>query len=85
MVMYRDFAKRTADKLGITGLVENLPDGTVYVVAQGEREALEIFIRDYLEKGPVFAKVTSVASEWQKPLEPYPDFRIRFRSFFDRL
>ncbi|MEK9131632.1 MAG: acylphosphatase [Patescibacteria group bacterium] len=85
MVMFRDFAKRTADKLGLTGFVENLSDGTVHLVAQGEREMLTRYIDQYLKSGPTFAKVASVRVEWKTPVESYPDFRIRFSGFFDRL
>lgn len=85
MVMFRDFAKRTADKMGLTGFVENLSDGTVHVVAQGERTILETFIEKYLKIGPTFAKVTLVAVEWKTPIESHSDFRIRFSGFFDRL
>lgn len=82
--MFRDFTKRTADKLGLTGFVENCSDGTVHVVAQGERSALENFVENYLKKGPTFAKVASVAVEWKTPIEQYLDFCIRFSGFFDR-
>ncbi|MEN9614366.1 MAG: hypothetical protein RLZZ347_673 [Candidatus Parcubacteria bacterium] len=82
--MFRDFTKRSAIKLGLTGFVENLSDGTVHVVAQGKRTILETFIETYLKRGPTFAKVTSVAVEWTTPTESYPDFRIRFSGLFDR-
>jgi acylphosphatase len=84
LVMFRDFTKRSADKLGLTGFVENLSDGTVHVVAQGEREVLETFVEKYLKVGPTFAKVTSIAVEWNTPVQSYPNFRIQFSGFFDR-
>lgn len=85
MVMFRDFVKRNATKQGLCGFVENLSDGTVHVVVQGERSVLERFIEQYLKRGPTFAKVTSVAVEWTTLIESYPDFRIRFHGFLDRL
>lgn len=59
MVMYRDFASRTAQKLGLVGAVKNLPDGTVAAVAEGSRESLEKFIT-HLRRGPLLARVDDI-------------------------
>ena len=40
-VGFRHWTARTALSLGLTGWVRNLPDGSVEVQAQGERESLE--------------------------------------------
>lgn len=37
-VGYRAFAKRAADVLQVTGFAENMPDGSVRIIAEGERE-----------------------------------------------
>jgi acylphosphatase len=39
-VGFRHFVRRTARELGLDGRVENLPDGTVQVEAQGPRAEL---------------------------------------------
>ena len=44
MVMFRDFTKRKAGSLGLTGTVKNLKDGSVCVVAQGDEDKLNKFI-----------------------------------------
>ncbi|HEY5918996.1 MAG TPA: acylphosphatase, partial [Chryseolinea sp.] len=42
-VFYRASAKTKADELGITGFVQNLPDGEVYMEAEGPDEKLDLF------------------------------------------
>ncbi len=68
MVMYRDFAKRNARRLGLVGYVKNLDDGSVEVVAQGSRENLEKLI-EQLHKGSMFARVARVDVEWKQQAE----------------
>ena len=54
-VFFRDFVSRQARKLDLTGYVCNLYDGTVEVVAEGERKKLEELI-SYLNMGPPAAR-----------------------------
>ena len=58
-VFYRDSTRRQAQALGITGWVRNLFDRRVEVLACGEAEQLEAFIK-WLEIGPEYAKVTNI-------------------------
>ena len=58
-VGYRFFAKRAAARHQIKGTVKNLPDGSVEVIAEGDRDAMEQFKMD-LATGPLFANVTSL-------------------------
>lgn len=55
-VGFRWWTRQRADALGVTGSVENLPDGSVRVMARGPAEVLERFERD-LEEGPPVARV----------------------------
>jgi len=55
-VGYRYFACREAEALGVTGHVRNLPDGSVEVVAEADRERLEAFA-GRLREGPPFGRV----------------------------
>ena len=64
MVMFRDFVTRKAKRVGVRGFVQNLSNGTVEVVAQGEKEALERLIA-YLHKGSLLSNVQNVAIEWR--------------------
>lgn len=41
---YRAYVMKNAQKLGLVGYVENLLDGTVRVVAEGEKECIEKFV-----------------------------------------
>ena len=76
MVMFRDFAQRHGRVLDIVGEAENLPDGTVRVVAEGKKEDLEAFIRR-LRKGPILARVEDVMVTWQEPSGAFAGFSIR--------
>ncbi len=77
MVMYRDFAQRKARGLRIQGEVTNLPDGTVRVIAEGEREGLDRYIQK-LRKGPLLADVTDVAVAWHPATGGYTKFSITY-------
>lgn len=78
LVMFRDFAKRQADKLGLVGAVENMNDDTVFVVAEGGEAELQKFLA-HLKKGPIFANVSSIEAEWLPASESFKDFRIIYR------
>ena len=75
MVMMRDFVQRKARGLKLTGWVKNLPDGTVEVVAQGERPLLEKLLKK-IHRGSWLAKVDSVVSEWREVGEKFTTFDI---------
>ncbi len=74
-VFFRDFARRHARALGLTGFVRNAEDGTVEVVAEGEEVVLTPFLA-FLRKGPLFAKVENVAEVWGEAEGTFSDFRI---------
>lgn len=75
MVMYRDFASRKANRLGLTGTARNLSDGTVEVIAEGPRKSLDRYIRK-LWKGPILADVTDVAVEWKPATGEFVEFTL---------
>ncbi len=77
MVMYRDFACRNARKLGLKGFVRNEPDGSVSVIAQGERALLEQLI-ERLREGPMLANVENVEVEWGEAKAVYENFDIEY-------
>lgn len=80
LVMYRDFARRRALVYSLTGTARNLKNSNVYVVAEGEEEALNSFLSD-LKKGPFLAKVTNVEAKWLPATGEFKDFSI---IFYDR-
>lgn len=62
-VGYRVAAQKQAQKLGVNGWARNLPSGQVEVVyAVKSEECLQAF-ENWLSKGPLMAKVKSVAVE----------------------
>jgi len=77
LVMYRDFAQRKAARLGIKGTVRNLPNGTVEVIAQGSREALEKYIKR-LHQGSILSRVDAVEVVWRQPSANFTSFDIVF-------
>jgi acylphosphatase len=75
-VGFRDFTRRTAQRLGVGGWVRNLPGGQVEVVADGERPALESLVTA-LRHGPSGALVLDVREEWQPGPGGEKEFVIR--------
>ena len=62
-VGFRYFVQRRAHDLGLGGWVRNNDDGTVEVVAEGDRPQLEQLERA-LKEGPRAAHVDRVDAQW---------------------
>ena len=62
-VAFRWHTQRRATRLGLTGTVRNEPDGSVKIVAEGERSALEAFA-DWTLLGPETARVDRRELDW---------------------
>lgn len=77
LVMYRDFTQRSARALEVVGSVENLPDGSVEVIAQGTPDQLKALVQK-LHEGSILAHVENVAVEWRSPTGTFDDFRITY-------
>ena len=77
-VMFRDFARRKAVKLGIKGFVQNKKDGSVYIVACGDKESMDSFL-NLVKKGSLFSRVEEVKSDTLGKQEcVYKDFIIKY-------
>lgn len=72
-VFFRAFVVEKARELGVAGSVKNRGDGTVEVIAEGEKEILLKLI-EYLKIGPPAASVSNVDIHWG-------DFRGNFNKF----
>ena len=59
-VGYREFTRRAALSLGVSGWVRNRSDGTVEAVVRGPPAAVEALIAE-MRQGPRFANVNSVS------------------------
>lgn len=75
-VGFRYYVLSRARLLGVTGYVRNAPDGTVEVVAEGERGLLEQLL-EAIERGPIGASVHSVDRQWLAARGQYYRFEIR--------
>ena len=72
-VGYRYFASRKAAVYSLKGFVENLIDGRVEVVVEGEKGLIDEFIKD-LRRGPISAHVTDLRIEWETPTFEFEGF-----------
>ncbi|OWY21336.1 acylphosphatase [Sphingobacteriales bacterium UPWRP_1] len=73
-VWFRQSAMRMAVQLGITGFVRNEPDGTVYIEAEGNDNALFGFIT-WCHSGPELAEVSHVSIE-EQAVKHYTQFEV---------
>lgn len=64
-VFFRELACEEARCLGLVGSVKNNPNGTVGVVAQGEKVKLEEF-KICCRKGSEMARVEKIEEEWKE-------------------
>lgn len=76
-VNFRYYTRLRAEALGLSGWVANRSDGTVEVVAEGPRSAVETLL-DFLQKGPPAARVDYVETYWERPTGEFRGFRIRY-------
>ncbi len=76
-VSFRYYTRLEALALGIHGWVRNEPDGSVLVMAEGEKDKLE-YLLAYLHHGPAAAIVQQVSAEWSSGPSEYRDFEIRW-------
>ena len=76
-VGYRNFAQRRAQERRLTGYAINLPDGRVKIRAEGDVEAIDLFVRE-LAAGPPLARVTRVDVSSVPFSGRYQEFGIRF-------
>ena len=76
-VYFRSATETRAEQLGLTGWVKNSPDGSVEVVAEGPRAALQGLLA-FLHQGPPEAHVTDVRAEWLATLGEFKFFEVRW-------
>jgi len=73
-VFYRASTKAVADQIGIKGIIKNLPDGTVYIEAEGNESLMEDFV-DWCKYGPDDARVDDISIE-EIELKNYRNFNV---------
>ncbi len=75
-VFYRDSCRSQATRLGVRGSVRNLADGSVEVVAEGDRERVEELLA-WCRAGPPRATVTGITVSDEVPAAER-SFRIEY-------
>jgi acylphosphatase len=76
-VYFRGTTQTLAEQLGLTGWAKNLPDGSVEVVAEGPRPALQELLA-FLRQGPPGAYVTDVRVDWSAATGEFKFFEVRW-------
>ena len=74
-VFFRASTQSQAGEHSLTGWVRNLPDGTVEIHAEGEKESLGRFI-EWCRQGPPAANVQRLDLDWVAS-QSLSDFEVR--------
>ncbi len=78
-VSFRSETKRIAKNLDIKGWIKNLPDNRVEIIAEGEKDKIDVLI-EFLKKGPPAAKVDNVDVKIENHKGEFKDFSIKYWS-----
>jgi acylphosphatase len=76
-VAFRAATQQQAHHLELTGWVRNCDDGTVELLAEGERTGVQRLV-DWCYQGPPGARVTQVEVSWGEPAGNLEPFHIRY-------
>ncbi|MFX1274321.1 MAG: acylphosphatase [Promethearchaeota archaeon] len=76
-VFFRYTTRKIASRLGLTGRVKNMPDGSVFIEAEGPEEKLKELLK-FSKKGPDRAIVERVEFEISDPMHQYHGFDYDF-------
>jgi len=74
-VGFRFYTNKKANELHISGYVQNKPNGTVYIEAEGQETELLTFI-DWCNIGPQWARVSKVETQFV-PLANHKGFKVK--------
>jgi acylphosphatase len=74
-VFFRDSTRERAEAYGVAGWAQNMPDGSVEAVLEGEPDAIERVMR-FLQSGPSHADVEHIEVTEEEP-EGLSGFSIR--------
>lgn len=76
-VFFRDYTRKEAIYLGLTGWVQNLADGSVEAVLSGDAEIIGQMVT-WLHRGSPMARVDKVQVEDHAAQESFSTFEIRY-------
>ncbi len=75
-VFFRASTQEKARELNLTGFVQNEPNGTVYLEAEGADEALKQLVQ-WAHRGPLRARVDKVTVEEKPEVAGFDTFEQR--------
>ncbi len=75
-VYYRDHCRQAALKLGVTGYVRNLDDGSVKIIAEGDADQLKEYERQ-CKRGSMMAFVQTIEGQEEEATGEFTGFDIR--------
>lgn len=76
-VGFRATTQYHAEKLGLRGYVKNLPDGSVEIVAVGDRETLQKLLKN-LRDDVGAAVIENISVDWYPLKREFTDFSVIF-------
>jgi acylphosphatase len=76
-VGFRFSTIEVARDLGLTGWVKNESDGSVQIMAEGEKEKLENLVT-WAKKGPMLAKVKKIETSWGSSTGEFSSFDVSY-------
>lgn len=76
-VGFRWFVVTNAKKLGLKGYVQNLYNGDVLTVAEGEYSKLEELVK-LVKVGPSHSQVNSFKIDWEEFQNEFKDFEVKY-------
>ncbi len=76
-VGYRAYIYRIARTLGLVGYVKNLEDGSVLIVAEGDKDSIDKLL-EYASRGPPAAIVEHIDVKMEEPKNEFNVFYIDF-------
>ncbi|MFP4105342.1 MAG: acylphosphatase [Phycisphaerae bacterium] len=75
-VGFRYTSTRTAKQYEITGYVKNMPDGTVELVAEGEKKEIDAFLSDLKEQ--MSRHIRDTQQQTANPSGRYSSFGVAY-------
>ena len=74
-VFFRSYLAKNARELGLVGFVRNLSNGSVEVLAEGDKQQLKKLI-EFMKQGPSAAHVDEYKINWSRPSGDYLQFYV---------
>ncbi|MHA2270893.1 MAG: acylphosphatase [Candidatus Hodarchaeales archaeon] len=78
-VFFRKCTRDKANKIGeLCGYVRNARDGSVEIVAEGEKPRIESLVKWCRSEGSPWSRVQGVEVDWEQPQGDLQGFRITY-------